>query len=100
MKNLLSMEHLSNEEIMMILNRAQHFENGENPVLQREFHVANLFFEPSTRTKTSFEMAERRLGCTVIPFDAEFSKDDKGRNAVRYSQNIGNDRNRCCRYSR
>lgn len=78
MKNLLSMEHLSNEEIMMILNRAQHFENGGNPVLQREFHVANLFFEPSTRTKTSFEMAERRLGCTVIPFDAEFSSTTKG----------------------
>ena len=78
MKNLLSMEHLSNEEIMMILNRAQHFENGEEPVLQREFHVANLFFEPSTRTKTSFEMAERRLGCTVIPFDAEFSSTTKG----------------------
>ncbi|MEK4385055.1 aspartate carbamoyltransferase catalytic subunit [Solibacillus sp. FSL W7-1464] len=78
MKNLLSMEHLSNEEIMMILNRAQHFEDGEKPVLQREFHVANLFFEPSTRTKTSFEMAERRLGCTVIPFDAEFSSTTKG----------------------
>lgn len=78
MKNLLSMEHLSNEEIMMILNRAQHFENGEKSVLQREFHVANLFFEPSTRTKTSFEMAERRLGCTVIPFDAEFSSTTKG----------------------
>lgn len=78
MKNLLSMEHLSNEEIMMILNRAQHFEIGEKPVLPREFHVANLFFEPSTRTKTSFEMAERRLGCTVIPFDAEFSSTSKG----------------------
>ena len=73
MKNLLSMEHLSNEEILHILDRAKDFENGEQPQLSRSYNIANLFFEPSTRTKTSFEMAERRVGCTVIPFDAGFS---------------------------
>ncbi|MFF5993245.1 aspartate carbamoyltransferase catalytic subunit [Lysinibacillus sp. KU-BSD001] len=78
MKNLLSMEHLSNEEILHILERAQAFENGEQPQLDRAYNVANLFFEPSTRTKTSFEMAERRIGCTVIPFDAGFSSALKG----------------------
>ena len=78
MKNLLSMEHLSNEEILDILDRAQQFENGEQPELSRPYNVANLFFEPSTRTKTSFEMAERRMGCTVIPFDAGFSSAVKG----------------------
>lgn len=78
MKNLLSMEHLSNEEIMSILNRASQFENGEKSELKRSYHVANLFFEPSTRTKTSFEMAERKVGCTVIPFDASFSSALKG----------------------
>ncbi|MER2189825.1 MAG: aspartate carbamoyltransferase catalytic subunit [Solibacillus sp.] len=78
MKNLLSMEHLSNEEILLILDRAKDFENGEQPKLSRSYHVANLFFEPSTRTKTSFEMAERRVGCTVIPFDAGFSSAVKG----------------------
>lgn len=78
MKNLLSMEHLTNEEILNILQRAKDFENGEQTVLQRSYNVSNLFFEPSTRTKTSFEMAERKLGCTVIPFDAGFSSALKG----------------------
>lgn len=78
MKNLLSMEHLTNEEILHILDRAQAFEHGEQPQVARSYNVANLFFEPSTRTKTSFEMAERRVGCTVIPFDAGFSSALKG----------------------
>ena len=78
MKNLLSMEHLTIEEIYHILDLAQAFENGEASSLARTHHVANLFFEPSTRTKTSFEMAERKIGCTVIPFDAGFSSVTKG----------------------
>lgn len=78
MKNLLSMEHLSNEEILHILDRARAFEHGEQPKIARAYNVANLFFEPSTRTKTSFEMAERKVGCTVIPFDAGFSSAVKG----------------------
>lgn len=78
MKNLLSMEHLSNEEILHILDRAQAFENGEASGLTKKYHVSNLFFEPSTRTKTSFEMAERKLGLEVIPFDAGFSSALKG----------------------
>ena len=40
--------------------------------------VANLFFEPSTRTKSSFEMAERKLGLEVIPFDPGASSVLKG----------------------
>lgn len=78
MKNLLSMEHLTNEEIIHILDRAQQFENGAPSQLTKSYNVANLFFEPSTRTKTSFEMAERKIGCTVIPFDAGFSSALKG----------------------
>lgn len=78
MKNLLSMEHLTNEDILGILERAKQFENGATPELKRSYYVANLFFEPSTRTKTSFEMAERKLGCSVIPFDAGFSSALKG----------------------
>lgn len=78
MKNLLSMEHLTNDEILSILERAKAFEQGEAAQLNRNYMVANLFFEPSTRTKTSFEMAERKVGCTVIPFDAGFSSALKG----------------------
>jgi len=77
-RNLLSIEHLTNNEVIEILRRAGEFENGAQPSLTRSFNVANLFFEPSTRTKTSFEMAERKVGCTVIPFDAGFSSALKG----------------------
>ncbi|KGR92143.1 aspartate carbamoyltransferase catalytic subunit [Ureibacillus massiliensis 4400831 = CIP 108448 = CCUG 49529] len=78
MRNLLSMEYLTNEEVMEILLRAQEFEKGDDTLLTRSYNVSNLFFEPSTRTKTSFEMAERKIGCTVIPFDAGFSSALKG----------------------
>ena len=40
--------------------------------------VSNLFFEPSTRTKMSFELAERRLGLDVLPFDSDTSSTVKG----------------------
>ena len=72
------MEHLSNEEILQILDLAQAFEAGAKSNFQHSYNIANLFFEPSTRTKTSFEMAERKLGLTVIPFDAGFSSALKG----------------------
>ncbi|MBQ0139794.1 MAG: aspartate carbamoyltransferase catalytic subunit [Kurthia sp.] len=78
MKNLLSMDKVSTEEIMTILQRAAEFEAGAKPQLEKDYYVANLFFEPSTRTKTSFESAERRIGATVIPFDAAFSSVLKG----------------------
>lgn len=78
MKNLLSMEHLTTEEINHILDLAQAFENGETSSLSRIYNVANLFFEPSTRTKSSFEMAEHKIGCHIIPFDAGFSSVTKG----------------------
>lgn len=72
------MDHVTNEEIMAILTRAAEFESGAKSQLKKEYFVANLFFEPSTRTKTSFESAERRIGATVIPFDAGFSSVLKG----------------------
>ncbi|MEK4761614.1 aspartate carbamoyltransferase catalytic subunit [Viridibacillus sp. FSL E2-0187] len=78
MRNLLSMDEVSKEEIMLILNRAAEFEAGAKPQLEKEYFIANLFFEPSTRTKTSFESAERKIGATVIPFDAGFSSVLKG----------------------
>lgn len=78
MKNLLSIEEVSNEEIYAILKRAAAFEAGEPTQLDSDYLVANLFFEPSTRTKTSFETAERKVGATVIPFEAGFSSTLKG----------------------
>ncbi|RHW40175.1 aspartate carbamoyltransferase catalytic subunit [Lysinibacillus yapensis] len=94
MRNLLSMEHLTNDDVMMIIERAAQFEAGELPALAKSYQVANLFFEPSTRTKTSFEMAERNIGCTVIPFDTDFSSMIKGEtlyDTVKTLQMIGMD---------
>ncbi|WP_397537446.1 aspartate carbamoyltransferase catalytic subunit [Rummeliibacillus pycnus] len=94
MKNLLTMENVSNEEIEAILKRAAEFEAGAKPQLERDYLVANLFFEPSTRTKTSFETAERRLGTTVIPFEAGFSSTLKGEtlyDTVKTLESIGMD---------
>ncbi|MGG0656026.1 aspartate carbamoyltransferase catalytic subunit [Rummeliibacillus pycnus] len=94
MKNLLTMENVSNEEIEAILKRAKEFEAGAKPQLERDYLVANLFFEPSTRTKTSFETAERRLGTTVIPFEAGFSSTLKGEtlyDTVKTLESIGMD---------
>lgn len=78
MKNLRSIEEVSNEEIYTILKRAGEFEEGASSQLEKDYLVANLFFEPSTRTKTSFEAAERKVGATVIPFEAGFSSTLKG----------------------
>ena len=78
MKKLLTMNELSLAEIDTILQEAEGFANGTNWMPMQQTMVANLFFEPSTRTKSSFEMAERRLGLEVIPFDAGSSSVLKG----------------------
>lgn len=78
MKNLVSMKDLSVEQIMSILKQAQLFQEGASSTLKNNYTMANLFFEPSTRTKMSFEMAERKLHLNVLPFDAGFSSTLKG----------------------
>lgn len=78
MKKLLTMNELSLTEIETILYEAEGFANGTNWMPMQQTMVANLFFEPSTRTKSSFEMAERKLGLEVIPFDAGTSSVLKG----------------------
>jgi aspartate carbamoyltransferase catalytic subunit len=78
MKNLLTMNDLSKEEIIEILDAAERFKDGETWKEGSNRYVANLFFEASTRTKCSFEMAERKLGLEVIPFEAQTSSVQKG----------------------
>lgn len=92
MKHLLTTSELNREEILEILEDAHRFSEGMvwNP--GRQMFAANLFFEPSTRTKTSFEVAERRLGLNVIPFEAETSSIQKGEtlyDTVRTMESIG-----------
>lgn len=76
-----SVEQLSADDVLHLLKRAQYFKNGgQVPTLSRPLFCTNMFFENSTRTHTSFEVAERRLGLTVIPFDPSHSSVNKGEN--------------------
>ena len=70
---------LSKEKIMYLLEMAQEFEKYPNRELLKDKVVATLFFEPSTRTRLSFETAANRLGARVIGFsDAKASSVSKG----------------------
>lgn len=78
MQHLVSMKHLTEEEIMAILDCADTFKKHGVRELPGKYSVSNLFFEPSTRTKMSFEMAQRKLGLDVLPFESSFSSTLKG----------------------
>lgn len=67
-KSLYSIEQLSKEEILLILDSAEHFERQPNREYLQGRVAATLFFEPSTRTRLSFETAVNRLRGRVIGF--------------------------------
>lgn len=95
-RHLLGMKGLSKGEIISILDRAEHWEKSPakvSPVLQGRF-VANMFFENSTRTRFSFEIAEKRLGAEVLNFSAAVSSVQKGESiydTVRTLESMGID---------
>lgn len=77
--SLVSIDDLSKEEILSILEDARFFEENPNHKILDGKVVATLFFEPSTRTRLSFETAVNRLGGRVIGFsDANTSSSSKG----------------------
>ncbi|MGX7058905.1 aspartate carbamoyltransferase catalytic subunit [Vagococcus humatus] len=79
LKHLLTVESLSNQEVLGLIQRAQQFKHGDRfKPWHRPMMVANLFFENSTRTHKSFEVAERKLGIDVIEFDTKTSSINKG----------------------
>ncbi len=78
MNNLLKMQDLNCEEILELIQKAIELKNGEKKSLNRKLYSSNLFFENSTRTKLSFEVAQRNLGFEVIPFDVSTSSVSKG----------------------
>ncbi|MBO9130240.1 aspartate carbamoyltransferase catalytic subunit [Bacillus sp. 165] len=78
MNHLLTMSELTVEEIAEILRDAEYFASGETLKVKEQTFVANLFFEASTRTRFSFEVAEKRLGLDVLNFSAESSSVQKG----------------------
>lgn len=73
-----TMEHLSEETVHQLVRRAINLKNGERCRIKHTKYVANLFFENSTRTKVSFEVAEREVGLKVIPFEVSTSSVQKG----------------------
>jgi len=84
---LLGIENLKREAIQAILDRARDFQfRGDNTFrkldLLRGKMVVNLFFEASTRTRTSFEIAARRLGADAVSITAQASSVSKGESLV------------------
>ncbi|UAL49102.1 aspartate carbamoyltransferase catalytic subunit [Sutcliffiella horikoshii] len=78
MRHLRTMSDLANEEIMALIEEAIEFQQGKQWTPEKQTFVANLFYESSTRTKCSFEVAERRLGLQVLPFEVSTSSVNKG----------------------
>ena len=93
-KHLLGIEPLSPQDITAILDQAQAFEEVcERPDIKivpalRKRLVVNLFFENSTRTRNSFEIAEKRLSAEIINFDANASALAKGETLVDTALNL------------
>jgi len=78
-KSLVSIDQCSKEDILRILKNAQSFEENPNRKVLDGKIAATLFFEPSTRTRLSFETAFNRLGGKVVGFsDASTSSSSKG----------------------
>lgn len=92
MNHLLTLKDLSVIEIEQILHDAHAFSKGEEWKFDSQTFAANLFFEPSTRTKMSFEVAERKLGMDVLNFEYSTSSTQKGEtlyDTVRTLEEIG-----------
>jgi aspartate carbamoyltransferase catalytic subunit len=84
---LLGIEHLDREEIEAILTRAKDYQPLQDhafkrPDILKGRMIVNLFFEASTRTRTSFEIAARRLGADAISITAAGSSVSKGESLV------------------
>lgn len=75
---MFTITELSTERINSIITEALAFADGKTTRINGEVFCSNLFFEDSTRTKTSFDIAERKLGLQVVPFDASHSSVNKG----------------------
>lgn len=88
------MKEISTDDIYKILDEAAQFEEGMTWEPGKKMFAANLFFEPSTRTRFSFEVAEKKLGLDVLHFSSEHSSVQKGESlydTVRTLEEIGAD---------
>ena len=78
MKNIVKMSDLTNDEVFSLIKRGLELKNGKQVSPREDLYVSNLFFENSTRTKHSFEVAEHKHRLNVINFDASTSSVNKG----------------------
>jgi aspartate carbamoyltransferase catalytic subunit len=87
--HLLTLDGMSRPTLVRLLDRAQRFADGEDAAdALRGIAVCTLFFEPSTRTRLSFQRAAQRLGADVLNFDAATSSTTKGETALDTLKNI------------
>ena len=91
--HLLGIKYLKEEDIHLIFETADHFKEVINRPIKkvpslRDITIANLFFENSTRTKLSFELAEKRLSADVVNFSASQSSLSKGETLIDTVNNI------------
>lgn len=89
LRHLLTLEGLSRTTLLALIDRAQGFVDGDARAdALTGTAVCTLFFEPSTRTRLSFQRAAQRLGADVLNFDASTSSTTKGESAVDTFRNI------------
>jgi aspartate carbamoyltransferase catalytic subunit len=91
--HLLGIKYLNNDDINLIFDTADHFNKVINRPIKkvpslRDITIANLFFENSTRTKLSFELAQKRLSADVINFSSGQSSVKKGETLIDTVNNI------------
>jgi len=92
-KDLVGLEHLSREQLQLILDTAEPFkEVSERPIKKvpalRGKTIVNLFFEASTRTRISFEFAEKRLSADTVNVASQGSSVSKGETLVDTARNL------------
>ena len=92
-KHLLGIKYLTEDDIQLIFETADHFKEVlSRPIKKvpslRDVTIANIFFENSTRTKLSFELAQKRLSADVVNFSAGQSSVKKGETLVDTVNNI------------
>lgn len=92
-KHLIGIEHLTKEDLELILTTAVEFKDIINRPIKkvptlRDITIANLFFENSTRTRISFELAQKRLSADTINFTASSSSVKKGETLLDTVNNI------------
>ncbi len=92
-RHLLGIKGLTENDVQLILETADHFKNIINRPIKkvpslRDTTIANIFFENSTRTKLSFELAQKRLSADVVNFAASSSSVSKGETLIDTVNNI------------